>query len=577
MIKDLKIKHKLALLITIFTIGFLLFGFFAYSTITKIKINGEMYKDIITGKNLVADILPPPEYIIESYLTTFQILNENDNNKIEELIKYEDKLKNDYIASHENWVNTLQDGVIKTTFVEESYKPAMEFYNIFDNEFVPSIRSGSKEKAKEILDIKLNNLYVQHREYIDKVVEMANDENIIIEKNANDTINSNIYTLVLLAIGILIISVVFCVIIIKIITHPLYALTAHLKKVATGDFSIIIPEKYLRLKDELGDMAKATDKMQHSVKNIIEAVIVETKNVKDSITVSNKNISKLTSNLEEASQAVKQLTGGIEENAACTEEITANTIEIERAINNIADKSQSGAVSANEISKKANELKNNAKTSQNNAYEIRKKIDKAMSEAIEKTKEVEKIKVLAEAILQISSQTNLLALNAAIEAQRAGESGRGFSVVAEEIRKLAETSKVTVNEIQETISTVFEAVNKLTKTSKQTAEFIDTEIVKGYSELVQTGENYDKDSLYIEELVMDLSTTSEQLLQSVKTVSTVINEIAIENNEGVVNANNITEKISRIYNSANEVKLESDTIKESSDKLNESISKFRVI
>ncbi len=75
--------------------------------------------------------------------------------------------------------------------------------------------------------------------------------------------------------------------------------------------------------------------------------------------------------------------------------------------------------------------------------------EKELSEAIEKSKSVEKINVLSEAILKITEQTNLLALNAAIEAARAGEAGKGFSVVAEEIRKLAEESNNTANEIQE--------------------------------------------------------------------------------------------------------------------------------
>lgn len=75
--------------------------------------------------------------------------------------------------------------------------------------------------------------------------------------------------------------------------------------------------------------------------------------------------------------------------------------------------------------------------------------EKELSEAIEKSKSVEKINILSEAILKITEQTNLLALNAAIEAARAGEAGKGFSVVAEEIRKLAEESNNTANEIQE--------------------------------------------------------------------------------------------------------------------------------
>ena len=376
--------------------------------------------------------------------------------------------------------------------------------------------------------------------------------------------------------SILIITIIFSVILIRTITKPLYVLTNHLKIIATGDFSSLIPQKYFKSKDELGDITRATDRMQQSVKEIVHAIILETDNIGTAITASNDNFAELTANLEEVSATVEQLSAQIEETASSTEEIDAASTEIQSALKNITDKAQEGATSANEISIKANKLKNNAQTSQTNAHEVRSHIDKSMVEAIGKSKEVEKIQTLSNAILQISSQTNLLALNAAIESARAGESGRGFSVVAEEIRKLAESSEVTVKEMHDTIKIVFEAVNSLVDTSKQSLEFIDSQVVKGYSELVQTGQNYDNDSIYIKNLVTDLSTTSEELFASIKTVSEAMNDIANASNEGAAGATDITDRISKITIQANDVKAESDSIKQSSDKLKDHVSKFKV-
>lgn len=113
MLKKMKIKYKLFLLVAMFVIGFLVLGMYSNKIITDVKVNGRMYEQIISGKDLVADILPPPEYIVESHLTTLELLNEDNKSKIEELVNYEEKLEKDYNERHEVWVNNLSEGDIK--------------------------------------------------------------------------------------------------------------------------------------------------------------------------------------------------------------------------------------------------------------------------------------------------------------------------------------------------------------------------------------------------------------------------------------------------------------------------------
>ena len=112
--------------------------------------------------------------------------------------------------------------------------------------------------------------------------------------------------------------------------------------------------------------------------------------------------------------------------------------QIDGAISDFAEKVEEGATSSNEISTKADSLSLQFTQAKDNTINIYNKTKDEIQEAIEASKEVEKINVLSNAILEITEQTSLLALNAAIEAARAGESGRGFAVVADEI-KLAET------------------------------------------------------------------------------------------------------------------------------------------
>ncbi|MBU3110281.1 hypothetical protein KPL55_01800 [Clostridium lacusfryxellense] len=124
---------------------------------------------------------------------------------------------------------------------------------------------------------------------------------------------------------------------------------------------------------------------------------------------------------------------------------------------------------------------------------------------------IDKVVTLADSILQIASKTNLLALNAAIEATRAGEEGKGFAVVADEVRKLAENSKNTVKEIQRVTMVVVASVENLSESSAEVLAFIDNQVVKDYVAMLKTGEEYNKDAEFINNLVTDFSANAEEL------------------------------------------------------------------
>lgn len=441
-----------------------------------------------------------------------------------------------------------------------------------------AIELSNQNKVKEAFDLIDNNMEYHnlYQKAISDLIDFNIKEASNLKKQNDINYASSQKVFITLFILALLLGSLLTFYISRIISKPLLYLTSYLKKVAQGDLSIPIQEKFTKYKDELGDIARATNQMKQSVKDIIEAVIAETAATNEAINISYNNISILSNDLERASTTIEELSAGIEETAASTEEINATSVEIGTAVETITEKAQDGAMSANEISKKARELKANATSSQENAHNIRLDIDSAMKEAIEKSKEVERINQLANAILEISSQTNLLALNAAIEAARAGEAGKGFSVVAEEIRKLAENSKSTVNEIQSTISIVFDAVNSLATNAQRTLDFIDTQVVEGYGKLVKTGEDYNRDSVLIEGLVTDLSATSQQLLASIKSVSDAMNEIARANSEGAAGTSDIAEAITNITTRAKEVKNESELIQQGANRLRGIVSRFTI-
>lgn len=394
------------------------------------------------------------------------------------------------------------------------------------------------------------------------------------KNESNDSRASQTF-IIFIAIAILI-GVLLTYLISKTITASIKATTNHLSIISSGDFSIDVPEYHLKFKDEVGDMARAVDKMQKSIREVIRGVISECANVNVLADTSVRYIAELNSDIEEISATTEQLSAGMEETAASSEEMNATSAEIETAIEAVAAKAQEGSVSVNEISKKANELKSNAVLSQESAHKIRVNIDERLRKAIEQSKNVEQIKVLSDAILQISSQTNLLALNAAIEAARAGEAGKGFAVVADEIRKLAEDSRNTVSEIQTITNTVTLAVKNLSESSEQVLEFLDIQVDKDYSKMITTGENYNRDAEFIDDLITDFSATAQELSASVQNMVKAINEVTAATNEGAAGTVNIAQKAMSIVEKANEVGKQSEHVKASSESLINLVSSFKI-
>jgi methyl-accepting chemotaxis protein len=395
---------------------------------------------------------------------------------------------------------------------------------------------------------------------------------------------SNIYsdyykmlrTILVTVIIIVLIIITLMNFLIKRSIKPVIATSEHLKLLADADFTKDVPAKFLKMEDEVGVLARSVDKMQKSIRELVKSVKDESENVSEFVNKSSNSISKLNSQIEDISSTTEELSAGMEETAASSEEMSASSAEMEKAAELIAAKALEGSNASKEINKRATELKISAVASRNSANDVYAATNEKLKSAIEQSKSVEQINELLNAILSISSQTNLLALNAAIEAARAGEAGKGFAVVADEIRKLAEQSNKTASEIQNITKVVTFSVNNLVDSSKEILEFVDKQVVKDYESLVQTGEQYSNDAEFVNELVLNFSTTSEELLTSIKNIMSAVNEVTSAASEGAEGTTNIAQKALTIAQDANDVLQQTEKVRSSSEILRSIVSKIKV-
>ncbi len=366
-----------------------------------------------------------------------------------------------------------------------------------------------------------------------------------------DTVDNHLASIFIFqSIGLVIFGIVVYLFGSRLI-KPLKNVTGHLVKISEGRFDLEIPDT--RLKDEIGDIVRASRAMQNSTRNIIKTILEESESIDEVIMATVKNMNDLKKDMQEASATTEQLSAGMQETAASLQEMNATSVQIEAAVDNMAKRASEGSRTVEEIKMRAADLRQKAIESKTTALELLGRSQKDLETAIKNSRSIEQIQLLTDAILEVAVQTNMLSLNAAIEASRAGEYGTGFAVVADEIRKLAEDSKKTVEEIQQVTGTVTEAVDNLVKCSESIVAFIGDRVVHDYDNLVETGERYDLDARYVNDMMQDVSSTSEQLMASISNLMKAINDVSMAANEGATGTSQLAEMIARVADKSGDV------------------------
>lgn len=568
MLKNTKVRTKILLgfgVILILMFIATIFAFYSFGNMEKAA--DRVVKNVVPLEQIIAKI--SAEIVTEESGIHGYIASNGDDRFLE---TYTTSRKNIELLFKEMEKFTYRYDDLKSIIDNEVVQNITVINKHFDSQ-IELVKSGKVETAKGRLSD--GKIYMDVFKHVQ--IKTSNEINELTNTALKDSKQAGLnarWLMGIIFVFSLLISIVISIVLSNMISVPLKHSINSLQEISKGNLTV--PKINIDSSDEIGKLGTAINTMQSSIKEIIKAIIIETDTVNQALDVSNKNILDLNDSLNQISVTVEQLSAGMQETASSTQEVNAISLEIGNSVDEIAQRAQEGAISAEEISKKAIKLRDNSISLQKEANETQLNIKTVMDDALEKIKEVEKIKTLSDAILQISAQTNLLSLNAAIESARAGEAGKGFNVVAEEIRKLAESSKVTVNEIHSTISKVFSAVDNLTESSIYTLNYIESKVVDSYKESVAVGQNYNNDAIYVSDLVLNLSSTSEELLASIKTVSNAMNDISKATNEGAESSNEIAYKVSNIQERANNVKGETTRVKQSADNLKGLVSRFKV-
>ena len=394
------------------------------------------------------------------------------------------------------------------------------------------------------------------------------------EKDAMQNINmiqtNSIAVLVVLVIVIMVIGYVLSL----KITKPIATMTDTIKDIAAFNFTKSDKLSMLQHRsDETGEMARQIFNMEENLQQIVTSI----KEMSVQMSQNAVNLVKVTETINQTSEdnsaTSEELAASMEETSATATTVDSNIGSILSNTEVIDKESQNGVAMANEINSRAMNMNRNAVDSSNKTMDIYNDVKVKTKQAIEQSKAVDKVNVLAAAIQEIADQTSLLSLNASIEAARAGEAGKGFAVVAGEIGQLASQSTSTVTSIMKIVHEVNTAVQNMEICMSETLEFLETEVIADYKNFIDVSEQYKLDAENVDismnkiyEMANALKKSSEEIVSSVSGITETIGQAAIAVNdvaEKTMQVVTLSDDVMKVVNVTNE---DSATLSKIADK-----------
>ncbi len=484
--------------------------------------------------------------------------------------EYEDYTKqfNELAEKIGERINTAEE---KELF-EQIVSKDQEMNELFMNEVVPTANKGDTSNAASLVSeakILRSSIVFQ----LDELREVMNEERFESTRETKDLQELTLIIQLATMVGSIVIGGVLIFLISRSVSRNLGRVVSISNQIADGNLAVE-PMAY-KGKDEIGKLSTAINGMTEHLRNVIQQVATVSQTVTSHSEELTQSANEVKAGSEQVAETMQELASGTETQANSASDLAEVISSFTTKVHQANDKGALVQQASNEVMVMTNE----GSTLMEDSTTQMVAIDRIVKESVQKMKGLDaqskEISKLVSVIRDIAEQTNLLALNAAIEAARAGEQGKGFAVVADEVRKLAEQVSVSVTDITGIVTGIQTESNSVA----QSLETGYAEVEKGTTQLRTTGETFQGIQLFVNEMTNSVKQISENLSEmatSSEEMNRSIEDIAAISEESAAGVEQTSASSQQTSSSMEEVAGSSEQLANLAAELNVLVGKFRL-